>query len=184
MDSFTINKIAGAILGTFLFLFVIRLVSEQIFPESEFHGAGKAEAEAPADGAASGAAETPAAAEAEVSLAAALAVANAENGGKIFKKCGACHSVVAADGNKIGPNLRGVVGRKVAAASGFSYSPGMTGHGGVWSAERLNKYLTNPKVEVPGNKMAFAGLKKINERADVILFLQSNSPDAPPLPKK
>lgn len=184
MDSFTINKIAGAMLGTFLFLFVIRLVSEQIFPESESHGAEKAEAEAPADGATPGTAQAPAAAEAEISLAVALAAANADNGGKVFKKCGACHSVIAADGNKIGPNLHGVVGRKVASATGFSYSPGMTGHGGEWTAERLDKYLANPKAAVPGNKMAFAGLKKITERADVILFLRSNSPNAAPLPKK
>lgn len=181
MDSFTINKIAGAILGTFLLLFAISLVSEQIFPEPESHGAEHAEAEAPDEGGA--AAEAPAAA-AEVSLAAALAAGSADNGAKVFKKCAACHAVDAAAGNKIGPNLNGIVGRKVASAAGFSYSPAMTGFGGEWTHERLDKYLANPKEAVPGNKMAFAGLKKITERADVILYLQANSPDAPPLPKK
>ncbi len=183
MDSFTINKIAGAILGTFLLLFAIRLVSEQIFPEPESHGAEQADAKAPAEGAASATAASPAA-EGEVSLAAALAAGNAENGGKIFKKCGACHTVDAAAGNKIGPNLNGLVGRKVASAAGFAYSPGMTSFGGEWTDERLNTYLTNPKETVPGNKMAFAGLKKQADRADVILYLRANSPKAPPLPKK
>ncbi|HEX4890709.1 MAG TPA: cytochrome c family protein [Alphaproteobacteria bacterium] len=183
MDSFTINKIAGAILGTFLFLFAIQLVSELIFPEPESHQTGHDEAEAPTDGAAPDAA-APAAAAAEIDLPTALASANADTGGKIFKKCAACHSVTAADGNKIGPNLHDVMGRKVASAAGFNYSPAMTNFGGVWTAERLNKYLASPKEAIPGNKMAFAGLKKITERADVILFLQVNSPKAPPLPVK
>lgn len=181
MDSFTINKVAGAILGTFLLLFAINLLSEQIFPEPESHKADGAEhAEAPAQDAAE--AQTPAAA-AEVSLAAALAAGNAENGAKVFKKCAACHAVEAAAGNKIGPNLHNVVGRKVASAAGFGYSSAMAGHGGEWTYERLDSYLANPKADIPGNKMAFAGLKKQSDRADVILYLRSNSPQAPPLPK-
>jgi cytochrome c len=183
MDSFTINKIAGAFLGTFLFLFAISLVSEQIFPEPVSHGAEQAEAEAPADAEASGAAENTAAAP-EMGLAEALAAATADNGAKVFKKCAACHSVDAAAGNKIGPNLHGVVGRKVASVAGFGYSAAMTGHGGEWTAERIDKYLASPKTEIPGNKMAFAGLKKISERADVIKYLHDNSPGAPAIPAK
>ena len=183
MDSFTLNKISGAILGTFLLLFAISLASEQIFPEPESHGAEQAAAEAPADGAASAEAEPPAAADA-LSLAAALAAGNADNGAKVFKKCAACHTVEAAAGNKIGPNLHGIVGRKVASADGFAYSPAMSGHGGEWTDERLDAYLTNPKLAVPGNKMAFAGLKKQAERADLILYLRASSPKAPPLPKQ
>jgi cytochrome c len=181
MDSFTINKIAGAILGTFLLLFAISLASEQIFPEPESHGTESAKAEAPAEDAPEAAA--PAAAD-EVSLAAALAAGNADNGGKVFKKCAACHAVDAAGGNKVGPNLHDVVGRKVASAADFGYSPAMTGHGGEWTYENLDKYLANPKAAIPGNKMAFAGLKKQADRADVILYLRDNSPKAPPLPKK
>ncbi|MFZ5929861.1 MAG: c-type cytochrome [Pseudomonadota bacterium] len=181
MDSFTINKIAGAILGTFLLLFAISLASEQIFPEPESHGTESAKAEAPAEGAPE--AGAPAAA-GEVSLAAALAAGNADNGAKVFKKCAACHAVDAAAGNKVGPNLHDVVGRKVASAAGFGYSPAMTGHGGEWTYENLDKYLANPKAAIPGNKMAFAGLKKQADRADVILYLRDNSPKAPPLPKK
>ena len=181
MDSFTINKIAGAILGTFLLLFAISLVSEQIFPETESHGSEHAEA--PAEDAPSAAAQAPEAA-GEISLSAALAAGNAENGAKVFKKCAACHAVDAAAGNKIGPNLHNIVGSKVASASGFGYSPAMTGHGGEWTDANLDKYLTNPKAAVPGNKMAFAGMKKQADRADVILYLRANSPKAPPLPKK
>ncbi len=184
MDSFTINKIVGAILGTFLLLFAINLASEQIFPEPESHGAEHADAETPAEGAASAEAEAPAAQAGEISLAAALAAGKADNGAKVFKKCAACHSVNAADGNKIGPNLNGLVGRKVASAADFGYSPAMTGFGGEWTYERLDTYLANPKETVPGNKMAFAGLKKQADRADVILYLRDNSSKAPPLPKK
>ena len=180
MDSFTFNKIIGAILGTFLLLFVLGLIGEQVFPEPESHEVN-AEAEAPPDAAAE--APAPAAAE-ETSLVAALAAGSADSGAKVFKKCAACHAVDAAAGNKIGPNLNGIMGRKVASVSGFSYSPAMTGFGGEWTYERLDTYLSNPKAAVPGNKMAFAGLKKITERADVILYLRANSPKAPPLPKK
>ena len=181
MDSYTINKIAGAILGTFLLLFAISLASEQIFPEPESHVTESAKAEAPAEGAPE--AESPAAA-GEVSLAAALAAGNADDGAKVFKKCAACHAADAAAGNKVGPNLHDLVGRKVASAAGFGYSPAMTGHGGEWTYENLDKYLTNPKEAIPGNKMAFAGLKKQADRANVILYLRANSPKAPPLPKK
>ena len=89
----------------------------------------------------------------------------------------------AADGNKVGPNLHGLIGRKVAAAEGFGYSPAMQAYGGEWAYERLDQYLADPKKAIPGNKMAFAGLKKAADRADVILYLRENSPDAPPLPK-
>ncbi|MDO9458826.1 MAG: cytochrome c family protein [Alphaproteobacteria bacterium] len=182
MDSFTINKIIGAVLGTFLLLFAVNIVSEELFPGPESHGSEHADAEAGGDSTASSEAEAPEAE--EISLAAALAAGNAEDGAKVFKKCAACHSVDAAAGNKIGPNLHGVVGRKVASVDGFSYSSAVVEFGGEWTDERLSLYLANPKQAIPGNKMAFAGLKKPTDRADVILYLRESSPGAPPLPKE
>lgn len=183
MDSFTINKILGAVLGTFLFIFAINLASEAVFPGRETpeggHGGGTAQPEAEAS---AGEEKAPAQAE-EISLSAALAAGDAGSGAKVFKKCAACHSVEAADGNKIGPNLHGILGREVATAEGFGYSSAMQAYGGIWSYERLDQYLSDPKGTIPGNKMAFAGLKKATDRADVMLYLRESSPDAPPLPE-
>lgn len=180
MDSFEVNKIIGAVLGTFLLIFAINLASEALFPGRESPSSGHAESEALAESTA--ATEPAAAPAAEVPLAAALAAGSAEGGVNVFKKCAACHSADAAAGNKIGPNLHGIVGRQVASNPGFAYSPAMTGYGGEWTYERLSEYLANPRQTIPGNKMAFAGLKKVTDRADVLLYLKQNSPDAPPLP--
>lgn len=107
-----------------------------------------------------------------VDISALIRTANFDNGAKIFKKCATCHSVEKGGGNKVGPNLFQVVGRKRAAAPGFSYSEAMLKKGGSWSIEDLNLFLTKPKDFVPGTKMGFAGLKKPQDRADVILYLQ------------
>lgn len=183
MDSFEVNKIIGAVLGTFLLLFAINLASEALFPGRESSAHDEAGAEAAAESAEPASADAAAPAE-EVPLAVALTAGKAENGEKVFKKCAACHSVDAAAGNKVGPNLHGVVGRKVASVAGFGYSPALSGHGGEWTYERLDHYLANPKEAVPGNKMAFAGLKKVTDRADILIYLKASSPDAPPLPAK
>jgi cytochrome c len=113
-----------------------------------------------------------------LSLAAVLAttaVARAdEDGEKVFKKfCMACHTVEAGK-NKIGPSLDGVVGRKAGTAPGFNYSDAMKNSGITWNNEILEKYLADPKGTVPGNKMAFAGVKKADERKAVIEFLDKH----------
>lgn len=115
----------------------------------------------------------PAAAEpaAEPAVDADLAAA----GEKVFKKCAACHKVGDGAKNASGPMLNGVVGRAVAAAEGFKYSPAMTeaGAGGmVWDAATIDAYLADPKGFIPKNKMSFAGLKKPEDRAAVIAYLQ------------
>ncbi|MEO1495098.1 MAG: cytochrome c family protein [Pseudomonadota bacterium] len=96
-------------------------------------------------------------------------------GEKVFKRCKACHKV--EDGkNGVGPHLFGVVGRAVASVDGYKYSKGMTSYaegGAVWDAERLDAYLTAPKKEVKGTKMAFAGLRKDTQRADIIAYLET-----------
>lgn len=105
-----------------------------------------------------------------VDFKAMLAKADAEAGAKIFKKCATCHTLGT---NKVGPNLVGVIGRKRAAVPGFNYSDAMKAKGGNWDYESLNQYLTKPKDFIPGNKMAFAGLKKPQDRANVVKYLES-----------
>lgn len=101
-------------------------------------------------------------------------------GEKVFKKCSACHAVGAGAKNKVGPELNGIVGRKVASVEGFKYSPAMTEFGTgdkVWDAATLDAYLADPKSYIPKNKMAFAGLKKADERVDVIAYLNQFNED-------
>ncbi|HTH16096.1 MAG TPA: cytochrome c family protein [Magnetospirillum sp.] len=95
---------------------------------------------------------------------------DAAAGEKVFNQCKACHTVQAGQ-NRVGPSLHGVVGRKAGTAEGFSYSPAMKGANFTWTPENLDKYLADPKAVVAGNKMAFPGLKKPEDRANVIAYL-------------
>lgn len=110
-----------------------------------------------------------------LSLAAGQAAAqDAAAGEKVFAKCKACH-VADEDKNKIGPSLMGVIGRTAGTHAGFKYSKAMVdaGAGGlVWDDANLTTYLHDPKALVKGTKMAFAGLKKDDEIADVIAYLK------------
>lgn len=100
---------------------------------------------------------------------------DAAAGEKTFHQCQVCHSIEPGQ-NKVGPSLAGVVGRKSGTAPNFNYSEAMKNANIVWTPENLDKYLTDPKALVPGNKMAFAGLKNEQDRKNVIAFLQQHSP--------
>jgi cytochrome c len=102
--------------------------------------------------------------------AAAQAAGDPAAGEKIFNQCKACHSAKAGE-NRIGPSLFGVVGRKSGSIEGFKYSDAMKNAGRTWTPEDLDKYLSDPKATVPGNKMAFPGLKKPEDRQNVIAYL-------------
>ena len=101
-----------------------------------------------------------------------LATASPERGQQLFLVCRACHSTDAGAAHALGPNLRGVVGRPVASDEGYDpYSPAMYSFGGVWTAERLDRYLHRPMAEVEGTSMVFPGISDAGDRADVIAWL-------------
>ncbi|WP_134725617.1 c-type cytochrome [Paracoccus luteus] len=173
-NTMTVTKAAGALIGSLLFLLLASWFASSLYhvgptghvAEGEAHP--QAYSIAVADAEAGG---EEAAAEEGPDFATLLASADAAAGEKVFGKCKACHKVDGTDG--VGPHLNGVVGRAVASVGGFSYSDPMTAHGGAWDPEPLQVFLTDPKGVVPGTKMAFAGLKKAEERANLIAYLQS-----------
>jgi cytochrome c len=98
----------------------------------------------------------------------------AEAGEKVFKKCAACHAVGEGAKDRVGPSLNGIIGRTAGSEEGFKYSPAMVkaGEAGlVWNEETLDTYLADPKADIPGNKMAFPGLKKEEDRKAVIAYI-------------
>jgi cytochrome c len=181
MDSFELNKIMGAVLGTLLFVMGAGFVAEAIYHPIEDRGPGYAlpEPEVAAAG------DATAAAEPEVPLGTLLASADPAAGANSVKKCQSCHNFGEGEPNKQGPHLYGVVGRPEGSIPDFAYSDGMMEHnaaGDVWTYENLNHFLTKPSDYVPGTKMNFAGIRTAEERADILAYLQTLSPDPVPFP--
>ena len=107
-----------------------------------------------------------------------LATASIDAGKKVSSKCTACHGFNSGGGNRIGPNLWAILGKAKAEATGFNYSDALKGLGGVWSVDDMNLWLKSPKKYAPGNSMAFVGLRKDKDRANLLAYLNSMS-DSP-----
>ncbi|MEI6729636.1 MAG: cytochrome c family protein [Pseudomonadota bacterium] len=109
-----------------------------------------------------------------VDIAPFIEKADLKLGEQLLKRCQACHSFEKGKPNGVGPNQFGLVGRKVAGVAGYSYSPAMQAKGGNWSEQELSNFITAPNKYVVGTKMAFAGLKKPEERAALIAYIKAN----------
>lgn len=182
MNAWEFNKIAGAVLSALLLMFATATVIDiRMSHRVEKPGFVLPVAAAP-QAAATGAAAA-AAGFSFADVSGLLKKASASNGQAAFKKCATCHSVDKGGKNMTGPNLWGVVGRAKASESGFNYSEAMKSKGGEWTYEQLANYLHDPRAFVPGNKMAFAGIKDNGELADVLTYLRTLSDSPIPLPE-
>ncbi len=173
MDSFEINKIVAAILLVALLVIGIGKLSDVIFhvdkPKTpgyvvEVEQVSTAIAQPTSDKS-----------EKEIDVSALMALGNIARGEKVFKKCAACHSIVKDGKNNIGPALYNVVGRQVGSISDYKYSKALSEYNKEWTVEELNGYLLKPAKWIKGTKMAFAGLRKEEDRASVIKYLNQNS---------
>lgn len=179
MDSFEVNKIAGAVLGTLLLTMALGLFSGFIYAPpvptkpgyelpaaaEETGGEGAAKAAAPAE-----------------PLPVLLSHADVAKGQAFAKACGACHNFEKGAGPKVGPPLYGVVGRDVASVQGFAYSDALKAKGGKWDYDKINAFITSPKAYAPGTKMTFAGESDPVKRADIVDYLHTLSDNPEPLP--
>ena len=178
MDSFELNKILGAILGTCLILLVTSFTANALFTPAMPAKPGFVIAVKEAEGTK----EAPAPAAPSEPIEKLLQTASVEKGAAGAKKCAACHSLEKGGGNKVGPNLWGVVDRDRASVAGFNYSAAIKAKGGKWTYDELNQFITNPKGYIPGTAMGFAGIQKDSERADVIDYLHTLADNPVPLP--
>ncbi len=174
MDTYELNKIAGAVLGTVLIVMLLQSLAGILYtpehPETlayslEIEGEGTGEATEPTE-------------VVVISMAEMLEGATAEDGAGVIRKCAACHTFESGGENGIGPNLYGVMGRQAATVPGYDYSAGMTERAaeiGIWNFETLNAFLEDPKGYVVGTKMAFNGISRMNQRADLLMYLHDQS---------
>jgi cytochrome c len=207
MVSFTWNKIAGAVLGTALFIMLARFGAEALFHVEPLEHPGYIveglEESAPSNAQSARAAPTPTAepdapvepvepapepvaptSPLETGLpdfASAIASASLSNGQMIAERCAPCHNWEEGDGNLIGPNLFAIVGSAKAGVEGFSYSPAFQTLAGNWSDAELFAFLEQPTIFAPGTFMAFAGLPNEQDRLDLIATMRSWSNDPAPL---
>jgi cytochrome c len=177
MNSFELNKVLGAILGTCLITLALNIGAGALFAPEKAAKPGYAIAVKAGEGG-----EKKEAAQ-EVPLPVRLAKASVEKGQATAKQCQACHTFEKGGPNRVGPNLYGIVGENRGEGRGFNFSAAMKAKGGKWTFDELDKFLTDPRGYVPGTAMTFAGLKSDQQRADVIDFLNKQSDHPQPLPK-
>jgi len=185
MDSYTVNKIAGAVFWSLLVIVGTKVLIEElsipkhpekpgyeiVLPDEKKAGQGDAKT------------QNASTATTTVSLGDMLSAGDAKRGAKVAKKCAGCHTFDKGGAKRVGPNLWGIVGHKIAGTEGFSYSPAMKKKDGNWTFAELKCFLENPKKCVPGTKMSYRGVRKPAQLADLLVYLNAQSDSPVELPK-
>ena len=175
MSDLTFNKVAGAVLATGLAIVGLREISSGVFAPQPVEKPGYAIEVAEDAGAAGGGAEAP------IDWGTVLPAADVKAGEAVFAKCKSCHTIEAGGANGTGPNLHGILGKKSGQHAGFAYSPVMIEHGthGVWTFQETSEFLKAPQKHLPGTKMTFVGLKKAEDRINLLAYLNTQGSNLP-----
>ncbi|NMM43830.1 cytochrome c family protein [Rhodospirillaceae bacterium KN72] len=184
-DPLLINKIAAAILVAGLLGMVSAELASALYNTHEEHGEEAAQAfviAEPTEGTDVAAAPADAAPAGPGDILPMLASADVGKGEKVAKKCVACHDFTPGGPHKVGPNLYGLLNEPQGQRDGFSYSDAVAGLGGTWSYDELNHFLYDPSGYAPGTKMSFKGVRKDEDRADLIAYLRTLAQSPAPLP--
>ena len=182
MDSWEWNKIAGAVLGTLMFVLVVKFIAEAVYETPVPKKPGYA-VEVPEEQQTTTASAQPAV-EPLPDFGSVLPTANVGQGKEISTRCEQCHDLSKGGPNKIGPNLWGLVGRPRATHPGFDYSSAMSANHDPWTYDRLFVFLKQPQAAVPGTKMSFAGLRSAQDRIDLLAYLRTQADSPLPIPPK
>ncbi len=171
------NTIAGWILAALFVALGFGMVGNLIFKPEPLEKPGY-----PIEGAVEASAGGPAVPDMPIEVM--MASADVAKGAEVFKKCASCHNAADGGANGIGPNLWGIVGKPIAKHAGFAYSDVLAAKGGNWDFATLNEWITNPRKFASGTKMSFAGLANPQDRANVIVWLntQGSNLPLPPVP--
>jgi len=176
MSDLTFNKVAGALLATGLAIVGLRELSSGVFTQEKPEKAGYAIQVAETSEGGAAAADVP------PDWGTVLPAADVKAGEAVFAKCKSCHTIAEGGPNGTGPDLWGVVGRKPGSHAGFAYSAGMTDFGAkqpIWDYEHIYEFVKAPQKYINGTKMTFVGLKKPEDRINVIAYLHSQGSTLP-----
>jgi len=180
MDSFEWNKIIGAVLGSLIFIFVIKTIGENIYEAEKPAKPGYVVEGVVEEGAGPAVAEKP---EEMPDWGTVLPAADVAAGKTVAGRCLQCHTLNKGEPNKIGPNIYAVVDEpRGEGRNGFSFSSAMKAKAGTWTYDELFKFLKSPGAYINGTKMSFAGLRNAQDRINVIAFLRSNADTPAPIP--
>ena len=183
MDSWEWNKIAGAVLGTIIFVMVVGIIADTVYtvptptkPGYVVQGVETASTSTSSEPAKPQYGPLP-------DFAKAIPAADIKKGEKISQRCAQCHDWAKGGPNKIGPNLWNIVGNKRGEdRNGYDFSSAMKAKGGEWTYAELFRFLKQPQVYIPGTKMTFAGLPSRQDRLDIIAYMRTWADTPFPLP--
>jgi cytochrome c len=179
MSSLELNKVAAAVLIAGIFALVSAIIAKEVMHVDELENAVYSLVSEEATPKVGGEQKP----QGPGAILALLAQADPASGEKVFKKCVQCHTAEKGGANRVGPHLWNVVGSKIGSREGYKNSKAMDAKGGVWDYEALNHFLYKPKDYVKGTKMTFVGLKKDQDRANIIAYLRTLSDSPVPLPE-